>query len=170
MCEYIGEHSISSFLVLFQKRETQQLRLEVSFAMKSTFFLLKEKDNHAYLYVSIQVYTCTQINEHYFIIRLFFKKTTLAKKKQKKAQWLQLEMSSAVNSTKFLHKQMENVCSHKEVTRDPPSLLCRKIFCYAENFLIMQKVFCYAEKLCRKFSVMQKNYVESFLVCRQNLF
>ena len=65
---------------------------------------------------------------------------------------------------------MENVCSHKEVTRDPPSLLCRKIFCYAENFLIMQKVFCYAEKLCRKFSVMQKNYAKSFLVCRKIFF
>ena len=59
---------------------------------------------------------------------------------------------------------MENVCSHKEVTRDPPPLLCRKIFCYAENFLIMQKVFCYAEKLCRKFSCMQ---TKSFLIMRK---
>ena len=71
-------------------------------------------------------------------------------------------MSPAVNSAEFLHKQMENVCSHREVTRDPPPLfiqknflLCRKIFDYAENFSIMQK---------------NKNYAESFLVCRKIFF
>ena len=104
----------------------------------------------------------------------FFRKLLLHKKR---AQWLWLEMSPAVNSAEFLHKQMENVCSHKEVTRDPPPLFMQKafcyaeIFCYAESFLlcrkifwlcwkIAQKVFCHTEKfrLCRKFSVMQKNF------------
>ena len=121
----------------------------------------------------------------------FFRKLLLHKKG---AQWLRLEMSPAVNSAEFLHKQMENVCSHKEVTRDPPPLFMQKafcyaeIFCYAESFLLcrkisvmqkfsaMQKVFCYAEKfsgyaekLHRKFSVIQKNfgYAESFLLCRK---
>ena len=60
-------------------------------------------------------------------------------------------MSSVVNSAEFLHKQLENMCSHKEVTRDTPPF-------YAENFL-----------LCRKFSVMQKisYYAEKFPVCRK---
>ena len=110
----------------------------------------------------------------------FFRKLLLHKKG---AQWLRLEMSPAVNSAKFLHKQMENVCSHKEVTRDPPPLfiqknclLCRK-FSVMQKFSAMQKVFCYAEKfsgyaekLHRKFSVIQKNYAESFLVCRKIFF
>ena len=109
----------------------------------------------------------------------FFRKLLLHKKG---AQWLRLEMSPAVNSAKFLHKQMENVCSHKEVTRDPPPLfiqknclLCRK-FSVMQKFSAMQKVFCYAEKfsgyaekLRRKFSVIQKNfgYAENFLLCRK---
>ena len=109
----------------------------------------------------------------------FFRKLLLHKKR---AQWLWLEMSPAVNSAEFLHKQMENVCSHKEVTRDPPPLfiqknclLCRK-FSVMQKFSAMQKVFCYAEKfsgyaekLHRKFSVIQKNfgYAENFLLCRK---
>ena len=68
-------------------------------------------------------------------------------------------MSSVVNSVEFLHKQLENMCSHKEVTRDTP-LLCRKTSVmqknYAENFLLCRKIFCYAEKLYKKFSCMQK--------------
>ena len=55
-----------------KKRGTQQLQLEVSFAMKSTIFTckwLKEKGNDAYTYVSIHVYTYTQMNEHYFITK-----------------------------------------------------------------------------------------------------
>ena len=94
-------------------------------------------------------------------------------------------MSSAVNSAEFLHKQLENMCSHKEVTRDTPLFMqknfchakkisvMQKIFCYAENFMlcrkIIQKVFCYAENflLCRKIFSMQKNYAESFLECRK---
>ena len=56
--------------------------------MESTIFTrewLKEKGNDAYTYVSIYVYTYTQMNEHYFITKHFFpsllaKKVILAKK------------------------------------------------------------------------------------------
>ena len=47
----------------------------MSFAMKSTIFTrkwLKEKGNDAYTYVSINVYTYTSMNEHYFITKHFF--------------------------------------------------------------------------------------------------
>ena len=109
----------------------------------------------------------------------FFRKLLLHKKG---AQWLRLEMSPAVNSAEFLHKQMENVCSHKEVTRDPPPLfiqknflLCRKLS-VMQKFSAMQKVFCYAEKfplcrnflLCRKFSVMQKNFLVMLKNCTES--
>ena len=59
-------------------------------------------------------------------------------------------MSSAVNNAEFLHKQLENMCSHKEVTRDTPPfmqknfLLCRKIM--QKIFLYAEKISCYAEK------------------------
>ena len=58
-----------------KEKGTQQLRLEVSFAMKSTIFTcewLKEKGNNACTYVSIHVYTYTQMNKHYFIIKHYF--------------------------------------------------------------------------------------------------
>ena len=58
-----------------KKKRNTQLRLEESFAMKSTIFTcewLKEKGNDAYTYVNIYVYTYTQINEHYFITKHFF--------------------------------------------------------------------------------------------------
>ena len=56
--------------------------------MKSTIFTcewLKEKGNDAYMYVSIHVYTYTQMNKHYFITKHFFpsllaQKVILAKK------------------------------------------------------------------------------------------
>ena len=83
-------------------------------------------------------------------------------------------MSSAVNSAEFLHKQLENMCSHKEVIRDTP-LFVQKNFCYAKKISVMQKIFCYAENfmLCRK--IMQKVfcyaeiscYAEKFSVCRK---
>ena len=58
-----------------KKKGTQQLWLEVSSALKSTIFTcewLKEKGNNAYTYVSIHVYTYTQMNEYYFITKHFF--------------------------------------------------------------------------------------------------
>ena len=58
-----------------KKKGTQYLRLEVSSTLKSTIFTcewLKEKGNNAYMYVSIHVYTYTQMNEHYFITKHFF--------------------------------------------------------------------------------------------------
>ena len=56
--------------------------------MKSTIFTrkwLKEKGNDAYTYVSINVYTYTSMNEHYFITKhfppsLLAQKVILAKK------------------------------------------------------------------------------------------
>ena len=66
-----------------KKKGTQQLRLKVSSALKSTIFTcewLKEKGNNAYTYVSIHVYTYTQMNEHYFITKLFFFPSLLAQK------------------------------------------------------------------------------------------
>ena len=73
-----------------------------------------------------------------------------------------------MNSAEFLHKQLENMCSHKEVTRDTP-LFMQKNFCHAKKISVMQKILCYVEKLCRKFSVMQKIscYAEKFSVCRK---
>ena len=58
-----------------KKKGTQQLRLEISFAMKSTIFTrewLKEKGNNACTYVSIHGHTYTQMNKHYFIIKHYF--------------------------------------------------------------------------------------------------
>ena len=63
------------FLQKRKRKRNTQLRLEESFAMKSTIFTcewLKEKGNDAYTYVNIYVYTYTQINEHYFITKHFF--------------------------------------------------------------------------------------------------
>ena len=65
-------------------------------------------------------------------------------------------MSSAVNNAEFLHKQLENMCSHKEVTRDTPppfyaEKLCRKFSCMQKKFPVMQKkISFYAEKISFK--------------------
>ena len=106
--------------------------------MKSTIFthkLLKEKGNDAYTYVSIHVYTYTQINEHYFIAKHFFSppfwliksflqkrnKFIKLKKKEKKKEKGFLK----VNNTMFTHGQSKRkkitmhicvfICMHRRM-------------------------------------------------------
>ena len=77
-----------------KKKGTQQLQLVVSVAMKGTIFTrewLKEKGNIAYMYVSIHVYTYTQVNEHYFITKhllyLLLKKSFLQRNGHYSYDW-----------------------------------------------------------------------------------
>ena len=88
--------------------------------MKGTIFTrewLKEKGNNVYTYVSIHVYTYTQMNKHYVIIKLFFwkRKTLLAQKiilaEKKRALQLWLEVSFAMNSAKPSHEQLGKTCA-----------------------------------------------------------
>ena len=104
-----------------KKKGTQQLRLEMSFAMKSTIFTrewLKEKGNNACTYVSIHGYTYTQMNKHYFIIKHYFfeKENPFGSKnyscrKKKRALQLWLEVSFAKNSAKPLNEQLGKTCA-----------------------------------------------------------